>query len=161
MKAYPSNVRILVAEDIREEVGGKHTLLGIFGGDDIQFVRSSEMAEAAGPSLPSLVIYVIFSGGEGEYATRVELLAPSKGKIVGAPPFPTKKDASTNLILMAKFLNVPFPESGDYAVRVWLDDHEYQLKLKVVESRPTAAEPLSAATTISARPRAEAAAKSK
>lgn len=139
MKNYPKSARILAADDVRDEIGGKHTLVGVFAGDDIIYPTAPASAPAgARPMLPSLALYCLFAGGEGDFNARFEFEAPTKGKIHSSAPLPVKKLPGSNLILIFKMANVGLPEDGLYTARVFLDDHEYGLSIRIAEQSANA-----------------------
>jgi hypothetical protein len=133
MKTYPTSARILIAEDVREEIGGKHTIVGVFSGDDIRFQRPKDLAKEARPTLGQLGTYALFTGGEGEYATKVELISPS-GKIVNsAGPFSSHKTDAVNMIVSCTWAPIRFPENGRYKIRILVDDKEFTQEFSVIE----------------------------
>ncbi len=143
MKTYPTTARIIIAEDVRQEVGGKQTVVGIYAGDDIRFQRPRDLPEDARPSLSRFTVYAIFTGGEGEFVAKVEVVAPS-GKITSsAGPFQAKKIKDTNMIVNCTWAPMQFPENGKYKARILIDDKDYVQEFLVVDSAP--AEPKEAA----------------
>lgn len=131
MKTFPGIVRIFAADDVRDEIGGKHTVVGIYGGDDIIFQTPPGTPDGARPMLSNLAIYSIFSAGVGEFNVRFELEAPSKVMVHSSTPRPIPMMDGKNMILIFKMANVAFPEDGTYCARVFLDDRPYELKLRV------------------------------
>lgn len=134
MKQYPTSFRMLISDDVRDEAGGKQTLVGVYGGDDIGFTRPANVEASTRPSLPQLCIYTVFSDGEGEFSTRVELITPSGIKLAAVGPFIAEKIQGKNMIVSCKVTPIVFPENGAYTINLALDDKVYSHKIVVLEA---------------------------
>lgn len=154
MKTYPTTTHILVADDIRQEQGGKLTLVGVYSGNNIIFELPENAPANARPVLPALSVYAAFLDGEGEYSARIDLLSPSDQILVSAGPFPAKKSLDENMILNCRWAPVNFPQDGKYTIKVSLDDREFKYVLDVKESSPSLPKPTEALEKEAAGPRA-------
>ena len=79
-KPLPKRVQFLLAESVREEVGGKLTLLGYFTGNDIIMhnpMPATIPKGAKGIALSNLTILATFFGGSGTYNAEVAVYDPS------------------------------------------------------------------------------------
>ncbi len=127
MPTYPSDDKIhfLVCEDARPEPGNKHTLLGVFGGNDIT-INDAPVENGA---LPSIAFFFKFNDGEGTFSMRANILTPDGKDLLSGKSGDTEKPAIKNpgeaLIVVLKV--VPFPvQVGSYTVRISLDGHAYE-----------------------------------
>lgn len=118
-----------VCEDIREEVGGKVSLMGVYPGALINV--QGEGAEV-GRAIPSLCFYILLSGVTGKCAISVSLSGPngSIGKEarqdVEIPP-KTKFHA-----IQLKFTPFKLQGLGDYKVLVSLNSWAREFPFKIV-----------------------------
>jgi hypothetical protein len=126
------NAILLLADDCREETGGKMTLLGYMPGAVFEVgAKAGEAAPSAPDVLQSLAVIMVFPDGGGEFTLRVSLIDPNgKDRFQGVAPQAIKKalDGPMNVILAIK----PFPVVvGDYKLSIHLDDYEYNRLFKV------------------------------
>ncbi len=72
---YPTEVVFLLAEDIREEVRSKLSLLGVFSGDDI-IIRGEK------PAIPSLAFFLLIRDGRGTFESSFRINSEEGKNIV-------------------------------------------------------------------------------
>jgi hypothetical protein len=134
-KTVPTNegLTFLVAEDSREEVGGKFTLMGYAPGGDL-IVQVG--AEGASPKmlLSSLCLFCSFTDGIGKFAMTVTLLDPSGKNVMGDLKQEVEKKPEGALTIN---LNLkPFAFSfGKYRLIIALDDTPYERTFSIRDSR--------------------------
>ena len=109
----------LVCEDVRLEVNGANTLVGVIN-------------VLAAPVIPfrilKLCVYTRWTSGQGRFTQRVRILAPDDEQELAASdtPFdlPSPELHTTNVAL---FGGLEFPQAGDYPIEILLDG---ELKLR-------------------------------
>lgn len=112
-KTRPNLNFTLLCDDVRQETGGKISLLGIF---DNLYAQNF-------PALhPRLVIINEWSEGSGEFGTTLRILAPDRKSILRennarlkmADPAQKHRDVSVHM-------NIEFREPGTYWIESYLD----------------------------------------
>lgn len=129
-KVYPKNDFFLLCEDIREEKGGKYSLIGVFVGGDIQLTPG--VIGSAGVAMPSLSIFARFSGGVGEFRQRLRVIPPVGDPIsVDGTPVELKE----GVVHMANLQMRPFslPALGTYRLELYFDDEKFEFPFDVSE----------------------------
>lgn len=125
-KSYPKEVVFLLADDFREELGDKHTLLGLYSGDAILIKGKKDSVQA----MHSIVIYVIFKDGGGVFKSRIELTDPTDFK--NSPePSELVKVKNQNVAIIAKFAPFKLIE-GLHNFSIYLDEKKYSYSFAVV-----------------------------
>src|SRR3990170_6853318 len=84
-KMLPKRIHFLIADAIREETGGKLTVMGLYAGNDIrlQGPLPTEIPDGMkGIAIPSLAILAIITDGHGEFRTQFYLYDPND-KLLG------------------------------------------------------------------------------
>src|SRR5690349_1167127 len=76
-KQYPPKgpLQFLLADDVREEVGGKSSFMGVYTGGAIIFGDPPEAGKVV--AMPQLVFVVWFDGAHGEFDVRFQILDPT------------------------------------------------------------------------------------
>ncbi|MGH6824684.1 DUF6941 family protein [Methyloceanibacter sp.] len=128
-------VVFLLCETVREELGNKLSLLGLFTSN-----RILAPADTTTVLLPSLTLLFIVNGGEGSFRTSLTLFAPS-GKALAEPTprdVPLVPGTGRNLI----FNFVPFStdEFGEYHAILRMDGTEYSRRFSLVKDEARAGE---------------------
>lgn len=112
-KTRPNLNFTLLCDDVRQEMGGKISLMGIF---DNLYAQNF-------PALhPRLVIINEWSEGAGEFGTTLRILAPDRKSILRennarlkmADPAQKHRDVSVHM-------NIEFKEPGTYWIESYLD----------------------------------------
>lgn len=123
-KAYPTdaNTLLLLCDDIRQELGGKLTLMGYMPGASFKL---GPVTEPGIEMLQSLALLVVFQDGAGDFQLGASLTDPQ-----GVNRIPTTQtqlihkndDGTMNVNLTLR----PFPvQLGTYRLTVSLDDRKY------------------------------------
>lgn len=142
---YPRNVQFLLADAVRQEEGGKLTVLGLYSGDAVLLKDSlpNSIPEGMeGLALPGLTIVAIVRDGQGSFSYGVHLYGPdgkALGKGVDGMKLDKKKDAPASLLIPVQ--PFPIPDFGTYRVLLQLNRHEYEFKFRVSHIDPNAAFP--------------------
>lgn len=116
----------LVCDDVRHEGSGKVSLLGLFGGGDVQI--SGPYTE--GEVIESLAIYCIFNNGEGEFQVRTKLTDPA-GKETLGPLEKARIDRGNKFGLTVRIRPFAVTSLGIYTLTVFIDDSEYTFEFPV------------------------------
>lgn len=146
-KAYPKEVRFLLADGVREETGGKVTVLGLYSGDDV--VLQGDLPPILpegmlGLALPNLSFLVVIKDGAGEFQVQYSLVDPMGGSI-GRPnleqTISKQKGIPTNIIVQVS----PFPLSsfGRYKFLLEIDGRKFEYPFLVRHQDPSKKFPVS------------------
>ena len=134
-------VRLLIAEDLRQEVHGKVTLVGLMPGE--QFLITGKPDANAPPNvafaIASLGFLIVITGGEGKFKARVKVIAPGKKKttmIDVSMDKPIEKIAGRTAIFGTSAKPFVGPAFGTYTVQVELDKAKFAFPMKI-EQGPT------------------------
>jgi len=121
-KIFPTQMDIfIVADSVRQESGGKVSLLGVFAGGRI-VIGSNQRLPAPIP----LAFYCLFSSGEGEFAAKAKIHTPSKGEI-GPFDLPgVTKIPNQSITMLLNFPIIVLPDLGKYVLEIFLDDKSYK-----------------------------------
>jgi len=134
------HVKLLLAEDVRQEAMGKFSLLGVLPGERFLVGGPVPISLPGLPSaafmIPSLAFVFIVSGLEGNLVGKFSLFAPD-GKtnvaMVEMVPVVVQKNSSTVATAIAR----PFagPSFGEYTIRLEIGKHKWKFPL-VIEKAP-------------------------
>ncbi len=140
-KKLPTAANFFLADSVREESGGKLTLIGFYSGNELILngpLPKKLPADAQSIALPGLSILITFFGGKGKFSLDIQLFDP-KG-IEFAPAHRSEISIETpgaqNVILPI----IPFPIKafGKYMLRVKLDKQSYDYEFIVRHRDPKA-----------------------
>lgn len=137
---YPKTIQFLLADAVRQEQGGKVTVLGLYSGDSVvlQDVLPKEFPEGMnGLALACLTILAIVRDGQGRFDCNLHLFGPTGtelGKGLNSVILDKQKDAPVNLIFPIQ--PFPIPDFGNYRIALWINKHEYEFKFKVTHADP-------------------------
>ncbi len=143
-KVLPKQLRFLLADSVREELGGKLTVIGLYTGGEVilQGVMPVDVPEGyGGMALPGLTILAVFEDGEGEFQLQFQVYDPSNRPLGKSAPTPVvkAKNATQNLIFpLAPF---PVPRLGRYRFELRLDSRKYEYSFTVRHTDPNARAP--------------------
>ena len=120
MTTYPndSDVWLLLADDVRQEMGNKVSILGYFAGDDI-------LIEGSTTILGSLAILFVIKNADGEMQFSAKITPPSGADIATIPPTLIKLEPHKPFVQIIKFLGYPVT-LGTYKVDVSFDNNTYR-----------------------------------
>ncbi len=132
MKSLPTEngIVFLICDDLRQEQGGKTTLLGVYG-DTVMVEEPAGGTPGGEPILPSIACYFAFSDGEGEWVGELQVIGPDGKELLppGATQPMVKKEAGW---MAVAFKIMPFKAlPGTYSVLIRLDGKEYVRKFNV------------------------------
>ena len=125
------HLTFVVCEELRQETGGKVSLLGVYGGEEILVIAPPGEA----PILSGIGFYYCFGGGEGTFAARFELTDPHGTQVISNPvgQLVKRPDGALNVMVQLR----PFPTAyGVYRARLYLDDRAYERTLRVTRRDP-------------------------
>lgn len=129
-------VRLIIAEDIRQEVLGKVTLVGLMPGE--RFLVSGK-PDANAPThvafaVPSLGFLFVITGGEGKFKARIKVIAPDKKKttiIDVSMDKPVEKIADRPAMFGTTAKPFAGPAFGTYTVQVNLNGEKFAFPMKI------------------------------
>lgn len=112
-KINPSLVQTILCDDVRQEVGGKFSLMGLFEGIS---------AQAFPVVHPRFAVWNEWTGGRGEFTTTVRLLAPDGKTVLGSSDsrFSLATEQQRHRDISLRF-NTTFPSAGTYWIDILLD----------------------------------------
>ncbi len=110
----PSLNYTIICDDVRQEAGGKISIMGLF--ENIYATKF--------PAVHSrLAIINEWSEGKGEFTSLTQILSPDKKKVVRKTTSKIKlKEAHIRHRDISIHLNIEFPVSGNYWIEIFLDD---------------------------------------
>jgi hypothetical protein len=119
-KIYPSdpNVWLLVSDAIRLEANGKLTLLGFFGGPNVNL-----LPEASLPASINITLLFLLNDGEGTFNSTLSIKNPSGTPVtVHQQTLIKPRDVHGIIVGLQPFI---VPELGAYELVLNLDDRRY------------------------------------
>ena len=125
---YPEKIDLfLVAESLRQERGGKITILGAFSGGRVLLSKGGTFPVA----LP-IAFLIAFNVGKGHFKTRIRITDPNGEPVVeDLPTGDIDKAPEQTMQLMVNFGVFEFSMPGRYRVDSFLDDRVYTEYLNV------------------------------
>lgn len=119
MKVKPRLTYTIVCDDVRQELGGKFSLMGLF---------ESIYANAFPAIHPRFAIVNEWTGGKGEFKVKIRLLSTNKQEVL------SESEARLNLYsetqrhrdISVRF-NTTFATPGTYWIEMLLDDERVSL----------------------------------
>ncbi len=118
-KKQPTLVHTILCDDVRQELGGKFSLMGIF----------ETITAASFPALhPRFAVMNEWADGRGEFSSRIRLLAPDRKTIISESEsrFSLFNESQRHRDISVRF-NTAFPAPGTYWVEMLLDGAQVAL----------------------------------
>jgi hypothetical protein len=115
-KTRPMLVHTILCDDVRQEAGGKFSLMGLF----------ETISAGTFPALhPRFAIMNEWSGGKGEFVARIRLLAPDKKTVLSESEarLALFNETQRHRDISIRF-NTAFPTPGTYWLEMLLDDEQ-------------------------------------
>jgi hypothetical protein len=124
-KINPALSYTLLCDDVRQEVGGKFSLMGLF---------ETIYANTFPAVHPRFAIVNEWTGGKGEFAVKIRLLAPDKEQVL------SESEAKINLVnetqrhrdISIRF-NTTFKAPGTYWIETLLDNEQISITSLAVQ----------------------------
>jgi hypothetical protein len=126
-KVMPSDTQVglLVADDVRQEVNNKISLAGFYIGNSMNI-------KDIGPSIIiPLTFLVVLSGGEGTFKFKMDFFSPSGSPIFQGPEADVVKEPIKPSVTIVKFGNFPVSATGKYRIDIYLDGYKFSRELAV------------------------------
>lgn len=133
------NIFFLIADEIRQEVGGKQTVLGLYADKTILLDRIINKPEDIPPDMPEGIDRLAFlinvsEASEGTHTSYAQIIDPS-GKLHGTDiplgEFMIEKGMSRTLVIEAKpFI---FSGKGTYSFNFYLDGEPHYFPFKIID----------------------------
>lgn len=142
---YPKNIQFLLADHVRQEEGGKLSLLGFYSGDAVLLkgLLPEEIPEGMeGIALPGLTIVAVVRDGQGVFNSAIHLYGPNGkelGEGVKGQKLDKRKDGTASLLVPIQ--PFPIPGFGIYRVLLELGTREYEYQFRVGHLDPLAVFP--------------------
>ena len=115
----PVLVHTILCDDVRQEIGGKFSLMGLF-----ETISSSTFPVVH----PRFAIMNEWSGGRGEFKARIRLLAPDRTTVI------SESEAKLSLFSETQHhrdislrFNTAFPTPGTYWIEMLIDNDQIAL----------------------------------
>jgi hypothetical protein len=115
-KIQPKLVHTVLCDDVRQETGGKFSLMGLF----------ETISAGTFPALhPRFAIMNEWSGGRGEFQTKIRLLAPDRKTVLSESEakFALFDETQRHRDISVRF-NTSFPAPGTYWLEMLLDNDQ-------------------------------------
>lgn len=118
-KVRPNLVHTIVCDDVRQELGGKFSLMGLF----------ETISAGTFPALHArFAILNEWSGGRGEFVAKIRLLAPDQRTVLSESEakFTLFNESQRHRDISVRF-NTSFPAAGTYWLEMLLDNEQIAL----------------------------------
>ena len=115
----PVLVHTILCDDVRQEMGGKFSLMGLF----------MTISATAFPAVhPRFAIMNEWSGGQGEFTARIRLLAPDRKTVISESEAKLAlfNETQHHRDISLRF-NTTFPAPGTYWIEMLLDNEQIAL----------------------------------
>ncbi len=118
-KIRPSLVHTIICDDVRQEIGGKFSLMGLF---------ETISAQTFPVVHPRFAIVNEWTGGRGEFQSRVRLLAPDRMTVLteSESRFTLYSETQRHRDISVRF-NTTFPAPGTYWLEMQIDGEQIAL----------------------------------
>lgn len=138
-KTYPAASKFLIADQIRSEIGGKHTILGLYPGDklnlekfDLPIQDVKDGREVTVTVTESLHVFLVFKGGLGKFNSNIMILTPSGKILAKSKEREVELKKNQDLVMTLGIAPFPIPELGEYKCVFTLGSKEYPCGFSVV-----------------------------
>ena len=115
----PILVHTILCDDVRQEMGGKFSLMGLF----------ESISAVTFPAIhPRFAIMNEWSGGRGEFTARIRLLAPDRKTVISESEAKVAlfNETQHHRDISLRF-NTTFPAAGTYWIEMLLDNEQIAL----------------------------------
>jgi hypothetical protein len=118
-KSKPSLVHTILCDDVRQELGGKFSLMGLFEGIS---------APTFPVTHPRFAIWNEWSGGRGDFTARIRLLAPDRKTVISESEsrFSLHSEGQRHRDISIRF-NTVFSAPGTYWLEMSLNGEQIAL----------------------------------
>lgn len=152
----PTKVQFLLADAIRQETGGKLTILGLYSGDIVQLQGEYPKTLPDGQKeigIPSLAVLATFLDGHGKFKTSVTISDPTGKQLAKSLPQEIEKSSEAPFNFILPFTPFPVRQLGQHHLILAIDKKKfsYFFTVKHVNPKfrlPSAGKPISATTRI-------------
>ena len=119
-KVRPALLYTIICDDVRQELGGKFSLMGLF---------ETISAQTFPVVHPRFAIMNEWTGGRGEFQSRVRLLAPDRRTVVfeSESRFSLYSENQRHRDISVRF-NTTFPAPGTYWIEMMIDNEQVGLQ---------------------------------
>lgn len=135
-KKYPTKVIFVLADMVRQEIGGKHTIIGAYAGDKLLLNSEALGIIKSGNAvvLPTLALYVIFKDGEGDFSLSMQVKRPTGEDQTLPATFDVSKPINSALTFIGDIGPFTVAAEGEYKVTCRLDEQEYRYSFWVASA---------------------------
>lgn len=131
-RRYPKIVSYIICDDIREEVGNKFSLIGIYRGD----VLNLHMPHV----LPKLCFHLVLKGVKANDNIEIKLIDPKNKELIKTDPIPAlipKKVKVKLCMLNVMFAGIAINKEGTYRLLCIFGEEEravQEIKIEIKKS---------------------------
>lgn len=142
---YPKQVQFLLADGVRQEQGGKFTVLGFYPGNGVllnQPLPKKVPDGFKGVALPGLTLIITLFDGNGSFSGDLKIIRPS-GELLGkgSTNIVIEKNKGKSASLLIPIEPFPVTEFGDYQATLKLGAHKYDFVFRIGHIDPKASLP--------------------
>jgi len=127
-----SDIKFLMAEDVRTEIGGKFSLIGVIPGE--RFAVQGQPPPGVAFAIPSVTFIFILGGASaGNFKGHFRIVAPDKKTVVTDMPLekPIQKAAGTTAMFAAGAKPFVGPALGTYSAQLDLGKVKFRFPFTV------------------------------
>ena len=131
----PMSVHFILADDIREEINGKVSIIGAITSNDITVNAPVPGLKGDTPGF-SLALLAIVEGVQGAYDVKLDMLTPS-GKVLGSGKLKVNEKDMKTCNLVFKFPTFPAVEEGWHKAVLTIGNNQvYEHKFQIKSQAP-------------------------
>jgi hypothetical protein len=119
-KTPPTLSEFLVCDDIRQEVGNKVSLIGVYAGGSVVLSAGTTAPQL----IPSLCFFARFTNGDGQYTVLTSLIDPSGNAVHKAPIQNVTLTPAAAYVVIIQVYGLQYSR-GRYTVKVEFDSQTY------------------------------------
>jgi len=124
---FPTDVFVLLADDVREESSKKLSLIGVFAGDDVIFPANTQTPIL----IPQVCFFLKFSDGDGTWMMDWVVTHHNGSEMAkNNAPFQITKQAGTVHIVVLRVSPFGIPAFGKFTLNVTLDNQAYDFEFE-------------------------------
>lgn len=132
-KQYPKNENLILmlAEDIRQEVGGKLTILGFAGANHLKIPKNFDVPKDALMAIPLNFLFQ-FTDGLGKFSSKIIINDPNGTPLLESALMPAEKVPDGYMQIILKVPQFVFKDTGTFECIVDLDGaKQYSKKFSI------------------------------
>lgn len=121
-----SEILFLLCDVARQEPGGKVTLLGYFGGNEIKLNSNTPL-----PTILTIAAVYVLQDGEGKFSSSLSVVDSTRNQIMAGALPDIDKPKGNNHTIIINFPSLPVVQMGEFSFILTIGSKQYQRKLRI------------------------------